>query len=101
MNPTIVNPAFLFLNGAACMGALSCGLFFLNFWRKSADRLFLVFAISFWLLAIERIISLYFQDIPAEDKAALYLLRLVAFLVILAGIWDKNRKRSAGRDLSK
>lgn len=94
MNPTLVNPAFLFLNGSACMGALTCGLFFLAFWKKSADRLFLIFALSFWLLAIERLISLLFVELPAENKAALYSIRLLAFLMILFGIWDKNRART-------
>ncbi|MGZ3651751.1 MAG: DUF5985 family protein [Bdellovibrionota bacterium] len=95
VNPTLLNPSFYFINGATCMGAWVCGLFFLRFWRKSQDRLFLIFAASFWLLAVERLLFLVLRDIHVEDHAAIYSLRLLAFLMILIGIWDKNRARNA------
>src|SRR6185503_8184794 len=39
-----------FLSGAITMGYLAAGGFFARFWRKTADRLFLVFALAFVLL---------------------------------------------------
>ncbi len=95
INPTLLNPIYIFLNGAAFMGAWVCGLFFFRFWRKSQDRLFLIFGISFWLQAAERLFSLLWSDVTSEHRAVVYLLRLLAFLVIIGGIWDKNRTHSA------
>jgi hypothetical protein len=43
-----------FLRGAIVAGCLVVGLFFLRFFRRSRDRLFLFFALSFFLLAAER-----------------------------------------------
>ena len=73
------------------MGAFTCGLFFLRFWRKARDRLFLMFSFTFFLLGIERVISASIADISDENRVAIYLIRLAAFLLILFGIWDKNR----------
>lgn len=92
-NPTLHNPLFVFLNGATFMGAWACGLFFFRFWRKSLERLFLIFGAAFWLMAVERLVFLL-TNLRAEDHEAIYSLRLLAFLMILFGIWDKNRARS-------
>ena len=67
------------------------GLFFLRFWRKAKDRLFLAFAISFWLMGINWLALV--QANRDEPQTALYLVRLLAFAVLLLGIWDKNRAR--------
>lgn len=40
-----------FLNRATMMAFASCGLFFLKSWRTTHDRLFVMFAAAFWLLA--------------------------------------------------
>jgi len=39
-----------FLSGAVTMGFAIASAFFLRFWRRTGDRLFLVFALAFWLL---------------------------------------------------
>ncbi len=56
-----------FLRGAVVAGCTVIGLFFLRFYRRSHDRLFLFFALSFFLLAVERfmltVVASY--DIPA------------------------------------
>jgi hypothetical protein len=87
--------AYQFLNGMSAMGAWACGLFFFQFWRKSRDRLFLIFGISFWIFTIERVILLFHLPYAreAEETAPIYLLRLSAFVMILIGIWDRNRRR--------
>jgi hypothetical protein len=77
-----------FLNGIILLGHGSAGLFFLRFWRKTRDRLFLMFAIAFWLLGIIRIaMALLGQD--GEDHY-MYWFRLAAYLLILVAIVDKN-----------
>ncbi len=79
-----------FLSGAITMGFLISGLFFLRFWKRTGDSLFISFAAAFWLLGLTQAL-LAFTDIPVEERSALYLLRLVAFSLILFSIWRKNR----------
>jgi hypothetical protein len=77
--------------GAIVMGYAVAGLFFLRFWRQTRDRLFLIFAISFWLLGAQRLALAL--TAPTVETTGLYLLRLLAFLLILLAIVDKNRGR--------
>jgi hypothetical protein len=81
-----------FLYGAAAMGCAVIGLFFWRFWRQSRDRLFLMFALAFWILTIDRTV-LGTITFASEWRAYVFLLRLVAFCLILYGIYDKNRAR--------
>jgi hypothetical protein len=81
-----------FLSGFVVAGFLLAGLFFLRFWRRTRDTLFLAFAVSFWLLALNQAL-LVFSNVPAEERSWLYLLRLLAFALILVAIGLKNRKR--------
>ena len=79
-----------FISGAIVMGFWVAGLFFLRFWKKTADELFLAFTLAFWLLGLGQAL-LAFADVPAEERSGLYLFRLAAFVVILLAIWRKNR----------
>ena len=79
-----------FLLGALVMGCFIAGLFFLRFWRKTHDRLFAIFALAFWLLGVNWL-ALSFTDPQAEFRPALYLIRLLAFVLILFAILEKNR----------
>ena len=81
---------YTFFSGAAMMGAVVSGLFFLRFWRKTQDRLFLIFSLSFVLMGLERM-ALALRENDGENNVMLYLMRLASFLMILYGIWDKNR----------
>ena len=85
-----------FLNGIIVLGHGSAGLFFLRFWRKTRDRLFAIFAIAFWLLGANWL-ALAFTT-QNEVKTIYYAVRLLAFVLILYAIIDKNRasRRSAG-----
>jgi hypothetical protein len=80
------------------MGFLVAGLFFLRFWRETKDRLFLAFAVSFFIEAVNRA-ALALSDKPNERAPSFYLLRLLAYLAILVAIADKNRslRTAAGR----
>ncbi len=81
-----------FFYGASTMGCAVAGLYFLRFWRESFDRLFLLFALAFWLLAANYALL---GTIQFANEARVYIfgLRLVAFCLILYGIFDKNRRR--------
>jgi uncharacterized membrane protein len=79
-----------FLSGAVAFGFFACALFFVRFWRRTREQLFLAFSCAFALLGIgQTVIAL--AQIPTEEKGALYLIRLVAFLLILVAIYRKNR----------
>ena len=78
------------ISGAIMMASAAAGLFFLRFWRKTRDRLFLVFALAFWILALNRVPLLFVTE--DETRTYFYVVRLVAFLLILGAIVDKNRK---------
>jgi uncharacterized membrane protein YeiB len=78
------------VSGAILMGYAVAGLFFLRFWRDTRDRLFLIFAIAFWILGLQRLALALTRDMM-ETQTELYLIRLFAFLLILGAIVDKNR----------
>lgn len=82
-----------FASGLITMGFLVAGLFFLKFWSRSRDRLFLAFAAAFWLLALNQAL-LAIAGIPREEQSWLYLLRLAAFTLICVAIIYKNAARS-------
>ncbi len=82
----MLNP---FLSGAVVMGFAIAGLFFLKFWKKTHDSLFLAFTLAFWLLGLTQGL-LTFSEVPVEERTWLYLLRLAAFVLILVAIWRKN-----------
>jgi len=80
----------LFISGLLVAGYAVAGLFFLRFWRRSRDRLFAWFAAAFWLLGAQRA-ALAALDRGAPETTWLYGVRLLAFLLILAAVVDKNR----------
>jgi hypothetical protein len=80
-----------FLSGAITAGFVVAGFFFLRFWKRTREALFLAFAAAFWLLGLSQAL-LALTDIPVEERSWLYLLRLAAFSLILISIWRKNRR---------
>ncbi|OHB30854.1 MAG: hypothetical protein A2790_09300 [Phenylobacterium sp. RIFCSPHIGHO2_01_FULL_69_31] len=78
-----------FAAGALTLGLLAVGLFFLKFWRRTGDRLFLAFAVAFALLALNQAVPTLAR-IPSENQGYVYLLRLGAFLLIIAAVLRKN-----------
>jgi peptidoglycan/LPS O-acetylase OafA/YrhL len=87
---------FGLVSGAILMGYAVCALFFLRFWRQTRDRLFLVFAVAFGLLGMQRL-ALVLTEPLEEWRTGLYMVRLVAFLLILGAIVDKNRADHGGK----
>jgi hypothetical protein len=80
------------LAGAIAMGSALVALFFLRFWHRTRDRFFLLFAAAFALDALDRI-ALTLVPYASEDEPVFYLVRLVAYGLILVAIWQKNRAR--------
>ena len=81
-----------FVYGVLTMGYIVAGIFFLRFWRDTRDRLFAMFGAAFLILAIQRI-GLEFTNDATEHSTLWYYVRLLAFLIIIVAIFDKNRKR--------
>jgi uncharacterized membrane protein HdeD (DUF308 family) len=82
-----------FLLGVIATASLTAGLFFLRFWKATRDRLFLAFAIFFFVEAINRVVLLCFER-PNEGSPWIYLIRLLALLILLMAIMEKNYRRS-------
>jgi hypothetical protein len=78
-----------FLLGTVVMACVVIGLFFMRFWRRTRDRLFAIFAVAFWLLGLNWLLLAIFGR--NETHTALYLIRLLAFVLILLAVIDKNR----------
>jgi hypothetical protein len=76
------------LAGAIMISAWAIFVFFVRFWRKTRDRLFLFFASAFLLLGIERVILL---ATSGQVQFIHYVVRLCAFLLIVIGVFNKNR----------
>lgn len=78
------------ISGAMTMGYVVVGLFFLRFWSKTRDRLFALFSAAFFVLAVQRLALVLTADI-IQDDTVFYVVRLLAYALILAAIVDKNR----------
>jgi len=83
--------SYEFLAGLIAMGEMIAGLFFLRFWTRTRDTLFLAFAAAFWLLAANQTL-LGLTDVVLEERSWIYLLRVAAFLLIIAAVIAKNGK---------
>ena len=81
----------IFLQGISTTAAWINGVFFLRFWRETGDELFAFFGAAFGLLGLSWALLAIFA--PTEDtRPYIYGLRLIAFLLIIAGIAAKNRQ---------
>jgi hypothetical protein len=81
----------LFILGAGAMACAIAGLLFLRFWRRTQDRFFLLFALAFWVLSLNRVGLALIKPVT-EPHNYLYGVRLAAFVLILVAIADKNRR---------
>lgn len=80
------------LMGAIAVASLVAGLFFFRFWRSTRDTFFLFFALSFWIEAGNRVALAVL--VASELEPVFYLVRVVAYGLIVVAILQKNRKRS-------
>lgn len=85
-----------FVSGLLAMGFLVAALFFLRFYVRTRDALFIAFAIAFALFGAEQAM-LALADAAREERSWFYLMRLCGFVLIIAGIVMKNREGRAPR----
>lgn len=90
------NEINLVLRGALALASWVAGLFFLRFWRLSGDRIFVFFCAAFWLLAVNWL-SLAANHWVPETRHQAYIVRLLAFVLIIIGVVDKNRRGGSDR----
>lgn len=81
------------LLGAIALGSIMAGLFFLRFWKQTGDRLFLFFSLAFFLMALSRVL-MSLTVVSSDEHPIVYIVRLLAYGLIVFGVLDKNRKKS-------
>lgn len=96
MSPDVRATLLALASGALLTGYAVIALFFTKFWRRSGDRLFAWFSASFWLLAFQRLVLTGTGE-WGERNVLVYGLRLLAFVLIVVAIVEKNRGRPIGR----
>jgi Family of unknown function (DUF5985) len=80
-----------FFSGAVTLGFLVAAGFFLRFWRQTAERLFLAFAVAFVLFALNQALASWLT-VVIEPTSLIYGLRVLGFTIILGAIVDKNAR---------
>ena len=83
-----------FVWGALSIASTVAGLFFLRYWKLTRERLFLYFWLGFWVLAVQWVLLAWVNP-TNETRHYFFLLRFLAFLLIIVGILAKNRRGSA------
>jgi hypothetical protein len=81
-----------FLSGLVTATFAVCALFFFRFWRRSRDSLFAGLALTFSLLAFGQALTTALA-LPPEERTWIYLMRLLAFLILIFAIVRKNLAR--------
>lgn len=82
-----------FLWGALTIETAVAALFFARYWRVSGDRFFAYLALAFSFMALNWIaVSAIEPKLEVTHYA--YLLRLAAFVLMIVGILDKNRRNA-------
>jgi hypothetical protein len=85
-----MSTAVTFIAGATAALSAVAALFFVRFWARSRDRLFLAFGAAFVVFAANRVAL---TAVAAENDVWIYACRLLAFVLIVGAIVDKNRPR--------
>ena len=93
MTPEVRATLLIAANGALTVTQAIIALFFFKFAVRSHDRLFTLFATAFAILAGQRLVLTVARE-WGENAVWLYTLRLLAFVLIVYAIVDKNRSRS-------
>ena len=85
-----------FLAGALTLAYIVASVYFVHFWRRTSDRLFLAFAAAFALLALNQV-AVFALGVGDERYNYAYVLRVLGFVLILVAIVDKNITRRRAR----
>lgn len=89
-----MEPHLSFFGGAIAAGYFVAAAFFLRFWARTRDGLFLAFAGAFGLMAANQSLPILL-GIPREEQSGVYLLRLAAFVLIILAVLRKNLRPPA------
>ena len=81
------------------MASFVIALFFLRFWRDAGRPLLPVFALSFVIEGVHRVVSTVVSS-THEDSPLHYLIRLLSYGLILWAILEKNWPRTKPRNES-
>ena len=83
----------IFAWGVLTTASLVAALFFLRYWRASRERLFGFFSLAFVGMAANwTVLALIDHPVDEARQAHAYVIRLVAYAILLIGIIDKNRR---------
>jgi hypothetical protein len=87
--------ATLMLYGFIVAEQLVIALFFFRFWRQTHDPLFAFFTAGFLVMAVHRTVLGWAvaTGIQLEQQTPFFLVRLLSYGLILAGVVMKNRQR--------
>lgn len=80
-----------FINGAIMIASLIAGLLFARGYKHTRDRFFKLFSAAFVLLSIERLLMVGSAVGNLETQARIYVVRCIAFLIIIYAVIDKNK----------
>ncbi len=78
--------------GAIALASIVAGLFFLRFYGATGDRLFVFFALAFFFEALSRVLMAV-STLSSDEHPVIYVIRLIAYGLIIAGISYKNFKK--------
>lgn len=81
------------MSGALIFAYAVAGVHFIQFWRRTGDRLFAHFGAAFWLFALNQL-AVSVPAVANETVGYVYLLRVLGFVIILIAIIDKNMFRT-------
>jgi uncharacterized membrane protein len=85
-----------FITGAIVALCGVAALYFWHFRRQTGERFFALFAFAFATLGLNFTL-LAVGDRESEFRPGLYLVRLAAFLLIIAAIVEQNRRSGERR----
>lgn len=94
-------PATFFFAGLSCAMFAASAVFFFKFWKKAREPFFLYFGLGCLILAVDSVKVLW-MDPMQEAQVYFYLLRLVAFGLIIRAVVranlakEENQKSEAG-----
>lgn len=78
-----------FIVGVIVTASFTCSLFFVRFWRRTRDLIFLAFALVFLTEGMTRVV-LQFTSQPSESRPGFYIARMLAYLLLVAAVVRRN-----------
>jgi len=78
-----------FLTGVIFSLYMVATVFFVKFWTRTGDRLFLAFAVAFVMEGFNRLQFLSVNH-PEDGSPGIYIVRILAFSLIAAAVIAKN-----------